>query len=98
MYHPTGNIWQQHQASTNQPNQPARDKNEIDLLKEIMKQLKAIISNLSPIIGSTSVANSGKQFILNKIFKIVSKKSLVHVEPRNSWILDSRAKSYDAYD
>ena len=89
MFQPTSNAWQSHQAPTNQSNQPAGKKNDIELLKERMKQLEAILSNSSPIIGFNSVANSGKQFILDKIFTIVSKKSLIHVEPRNSWILDS---------
>ena len=93
MIQPTANAhtWQPHQAPTNQSNQLGGDKNDFELLKEKVKHLESILSNSTPIIGSTSVANSGKKFILNKIFTMTSTKSLTHVEPSNSWILDSGA-------
>ena len=57
--HPNQNTWQQH--PTHQSNESGGDKKDIALLK--VKQLVDILSNSSSIIGSTSVANSGKEFI-----------------------------------
>ena len=54
----------------------------------------AILANSSSIIGSTSVANSGKKFILDKFFSITSTKPLTPVEISNSWILDSGATDH----
>ena len=47
------------------------EKTEVDLLKEKIQQLEALISNSTSIIGYTSVANSGKNFISSKIFLLL---------------------------
>ena len=89
---PTSNTWQQYPV--HQSNESGGDKKEIALLKEKVDQLVAILANSSSIIGSTSVANSGKKFILDKIFSITSPKSLNSVEISKSWILDSGATDH----
>ena len=43
-------------------------KKEIALLNEKVEHLVALLANSSSIIGSTSVANSGKKFILDNFF------------------------------
>ena len=70
------------------------DKSEVDLLKEKIQELTALISKSTSIIGSTLVANSGKHFILSKIFSIISPQSTVHKNHHTSWILDSGATDH----
>ena len=67
------------------------DKSEVDLLKEKIQELAALISKSTSVIGSTSVANSGKHFILSKIFSIITPQSTVHKDHHTAWILDSGA-------
>ena len=50
--------------------QPPVVKGEMDLLRDRIKQLEAELIKSSPIIGSTTVANSGKNFIFNKILAL----------------------------
>ena len=47
--------------------QPPGDKGEMDLLRDMIKQLEAQLSQSSPIIGSTTVGNSGKTLIFSKL-------------------------------
>ena len=100
MMQPTANTWQQPTQNTwqqypvHQTNDSGGDKKDIALLKEKVEQLVAILANSSSIIGSTSVANSGKKFILDKIVSIRANKSLTPVEISNSWILDSGATDH----
>ena len=70
------------------------DKSEVDLLKEKIQQLAALISNSTSIIGSTSVANSGKNFILSKKISITTPQSAVNKDIRTAWILDSEAADH----
>ena len=56
--------------------------------------MAALISKSTSIIGSTSVANSGKHFILNKIFSIITPQSTVHKDHHTAWILDSGATDH----
>ena len=85
--------FQHHQPQLNlQPNchtQPSADKNEMEALKARLKQLEDLLSSSSSIIGSTSVENSGKDVILDKIFTIIDK--VPSIDPRKTWILDSGA-------
>ena len=90
--HPNQNTWQKY--PTHQSNELGGDKKDIALLKEKVEQLVAILSNSSSIIGFTLVANSSKEFILDKNFSITSTKSLTPIKIRNSWILDSRATDH----
>ena len=92
MMQPTTIAWQQYPV--HQTNDSGGDEKDIALLKEKVEQLVAILANSSSIIGSTSVANFGKKFILDKFFSITSTKSLTPVEISNSWILDSGATDH----
>ena len=47
-------------------------KGEMDLLRDRIKQLEAELVKSSPIIGSTTVANSGKNFISIKSLHLTS--------------------------
>ena len=78
-----------------QPNchiQPPADKNKMKALKARLKQLEDLLSSSSSIIGSTSVENSGKDVILDKIFSIIDK--VPNIDPRKTWILDSGATDH----
>ena len=66
--------------------QPSAEKNEMEALKARLKKLEDLLSTSSSIIGSTSVANSGKDFILDKIFTIID--NVPNIDPRKTWILD----------
>ena len=61
----------------------------MEALKARLKQLEDLLSSSSYIFRSTSVANSGKDFILNKIFTII--ENIPNINPRKTWILDSGA-------
>ena len=69
--------------------QPPRDKGEIDLLRDMIKQLDAQLSQSSPIIGSTIVDNFGKTFIFGRILTLAA--FVENLNPCDSWILDSCA-------
>ena len=85
LLHYSGNIFQP----------PGDDKDEMDLLRERIKQLEAQLSHFSSIIGSTLVANSGKTFIFSKILTLASSvENSVKIDPRDSWILDSGATNH----
>ena len=77
--------------STKQKLKDKADKSEVDWLKEKIHELAALISKSTSIIGSTSMKNSGKHFILSKKFSIITPQSTLHKDPRTTWILDSRA-------
>ena len=103
MMQPTANTWQPPTQNTWQPptanmlqqcNESGGEKKEIALLKEKVDHLVVLLANSQSIIRSTSVANSGKKFILDKNFSITSPKSLNSVEIGKSWILDSGATDH----
>ena len=70
------------------------DKSEVDLLKEKVQELVALISNSTSIIGSTFVANSSKPFIFSNFFSIITPQSIVHRDPHIAWILDFGATDH----
>ena len=78
-----GGNWQQYQTQLHPPPQSTGEKSELEILKARLNQLEDLISNSSSTISSTSVANSGKNFILSKILTITSllKNSLLNKDP-----------------
>ena len=84
--------WQHHQipshGSTSTINfqhhhphpQPSAEKSEMEALKTRLKQVEDLLSSSSSIVGSTLEANSGKNFILNKIFTIT--ENIPSIDPR----------------
>ena len=61
----------------------------MEALKARLKQLEDLLSSSSSIIGSTSMENSGKDVILDKIFTLIDK--VPNIDPCKTWILDSGA-------
>ena len=64
----------------------------MEVLKARLKQLEDLLSSSSFIIRSTSVENSGKDVILDKIFTLIDK--VPNIDPRKTWILDSGATDH----
>ena len=64
----------------------------MEALKARLKQLEDLLSSSSSIIGSISLANSGKDFILDKSFTIIDK--VPNLDPRKTWILDFGATDH----
>ena len=58
--------------------------------------MEAFLSNSTSIIGSSSMANSGKNLILSKQISIAAPKPSENKDPHISWILDSRATDHVA--
>ena len=87
-----GGSWQHHQipshGSTSTVNfqhhhphpQPSAEKSEMEALKTRLKRVEDLLSSSSSIVGSTLEANSGKNFILSKIFTIT--ENLPSIDPR----------------
>ena len=72
----TVNFQHQQPQPNLQPNchiQPPVDKNEMEVLKARLKQLVDLLSTSSSIIRSTSMANSGKDVILDKTFTLIDR-------------------------
>ena len=69
--------------------QPSRDKGEMYRLRDKIKQLEAELIKSSSIIGSNTVANFGKNFILSKFFTL--NVSVEKSDPREFWIIDTGA-------
>ena len=68
---------------------PLGDKGEMDLLRDRIKELEVELTKSSPVIGSTTVANSCKNFIFRKILTLAT--SVENSDLQDSWILDSGA-------
>ena len=84
---------QHHQPHLHHPHpQPSAEKSEMEALKTRLKKVEDLLSSSSSIFGSTSVANSGKDFILSKIFTII--ENIPNIDPRKTGILDSGATDH----
>ena len=70
-FHYSGNVFQ-----------PPGDKGEMDLFRDMIKQLKVELAKSSPVIGSTTVANYDKNFIFSKIITLSA--SVENSDPQDS--------------
>ena len=87
----TSNINFQHHHP---PSQPSVEKGEIEALKTRMKLVEDLLSSSSSIVDPTSMANSGKNFILSKIFTITFTKNIPSIDPCKTWILECGATDH----
>ena len=62
MIQPNSGNWQQNQIQLTHTSLHVGDKGEIELLRDKIKELEALLSKFPSIIESTSMANSSKNF------------------------------------